>query len=131
MDMMPMASFMGRAVGFLLLFIGTLVAVAFSTPGGGCYDQSPDSGGGSSYIMGAANAILVAKILWAIGLFLVGAGAGLKLHWSLSAPSSGRPEDTQFIVSDRRLNGILLLVCIVLLWLLLMIPAGVAGPGAP
>jgi len=119
MEMMPVAAFWARAIGFLLLVVGTLMAVAFATPGGGCYVANADCGFGSSYLTGAANAFLAAKVLWTLGLLFLGAGAGIKMHWSLHPPASGRAEDVTYVVADRRLNGLLLLVVIVLLWFLL------------
>ena len=118
-DPMTMAAFWGRAIGFVLLFLGTLIAVAFATPGGGCFTAPPACGGGSTFITGAANAILAAKILWAIGLFFLGAGAGLKLHWGSPRPTGASSDEYRFVIHDRRLNAILLFASIVLLWLLL------------
>lgn len=126
----PSLAFWSRALGFLLLFIGTLVAVAFATAGGGCFTTNPDCGPGSGFLTGAANALLAAKILWVIGLFFVGAGAGIKLHWGLGRSSNATPEELRALIHDRWLNGILVLTSIVLLWLLLgMVVLGLAGTG--
>lgn len=115
----PSLAFWSRALGFVLLFIGTLVAVAFASAGSGCFSTNPDCGLGSGFLTGAANALLAAKILWAIGLFFVGAGAGIKLHWGLGRSSSATPEEVRATIHDRWFNGILVLTSIVLLWLLL------------
>jgi hypothetical protein len=117
--MMPMASFFLRMLGFTILFLGTLIAVAFANPGGGCFSTgSTACGAGSSFATGAATAILTAQVLWAIGLFLIGAGAGLKIHYGLQAPAGGTPEAYQFIQKDRRTNSVLLMIVIVLLFVM-------------
>ena len=126
MDMMPMASLLGRIIGFALLFIGTLVAVVFASYGGGCYTAANSCN--ANTLAAAANGILTARILWVIGLFFLGAAAGLKLHFGLRAPTSGRAEDYQFVIADRRFNGLLFLVSIVLL---LVVLVNLSGPGYP
>jgi hypothetical protein len=117
-DMMPMAALIGRVLGFTLLFVGTLVAVVLASYGGNCFNTT--SGCNSNTIANAANGILTARILWAIGLFFLGASAGLKMHFSLRAPSGGSAEDAQWIIADRRFNGLLLILSIVLLFALLL-----------
>lgn len=118
--MMPMVSFFLRMLGFTILFLGTLIVVAYANPGGACYStaSSPPCGPGSTFATGAATSIMVGQILWAIGLFLVGAGAGLKIHFSLQAPAGGTPEAYQFVQKERRTNSVLLMVVIVLLFVM-------------
>lgn len=115
----PMVAFWSRALGFVLLFIGTLIAVAFATAGGACFTTTADCGIGSGFLTGAANALLAAKILWAIGLFFLGAGAGIKLHWGSGRASGASSDEVRAMINDRWLNGILVLVSIGLLFLLL------------
>lgn len=115
-SLVPLLSLWGRIAGFVLLFVGTLVAVAWGNPPGGCF-SSPGSCGG--FTAAEANAILVAQILWTIGLFFLGGAAGVKLHWGLQNPTSGRPEDVRWVIADRWVNVLLVLLSIWLLFLLL------------
>lgn len=112
-------SFWARALGFVLLFIGTLVAIISATPGAGCFGTNPSCGPTSGFVTGAANAILAAKILWSLGLFFLGAGAGLRLHWGMNRSSSLSSDELRAQIHDRWMNLILVLVSIGLLWLLL------------
>ncbi|MCI4361366.1 MAG: hypothetical protein L3J91_06640 [Thermoplasmata archaeon] len=131
-SMMPNLSFLFRVLGFTLLFLGALIATAFATPGGACYTAPPSGatvpncGPGTSYETGAANAIVGAHILFALGAFLLGAGAGLKLHLNLQANPNAEKEATRFVIADRWFNGVVLLVSIWILWSL-MAGAVVAG----
>ncbi len=110
-------AFWARALGFLLLFVGTLVAVAFASLPGGCFASPPNCGTG--FASGAANAVLSARVLWTLGLFFVGAGAGFKLHWALSRSSSASSDEVRVLIHDRWFNGLLVILTIVLLWFLL------------
>ena len=111
----------GRMIGFVLLFVGTLVVVAWGTVNGGCFGASPNNcGPTSSFAQGQHNAIWVADFLWTFGLAAIGAASGIKLHFSLKAPSSGRPEEFRWVMGERVLNFTLFLGSAVLLfWLYL------------
>jgi hypothetical protein len=115
--------FWGRALGFTLVFLGTLVYVAFASVPGSCVSAAS---GCSSFLANAAWAILVGKVLWTVGLFFIGAGAALKLHWKLAPPVGGTPEQYSWVRAGRRANWLLLLLCIVLLFILLIIPTGIS-----
>jgi hypothetical protein len=120
MNYWPMLAFWGRAIGFILLFVGTLVAVIWVSISSSCYTTTTTCGNlGSGYLSGVANAVVVSKILWAIGLFFLGAAAGIKLHWASPRPQGSAAEDTAAWAADRRMNGLLLTVSIVLLAILL------------
>ncbi|MCI4368456.1 MAG: hypothetical protein L3K09_02690 [Thermoplasmata archaeon] len=125
--------FLGRALGFILLFAGSLVAVVAASYGGGCWTSVTSCVNNASWASGVANAILTSKILWVIGLFFLGAASGLKLHWELPMPSSGGSDQVAFVIADRRLNGLILILCIVFLFLILLtvniLP--LYPPGAP
>ena len=126
--LMPPMSFLFRVLGFTLLFVAALVVVAFAYPGGGCFSATASScGAGSSYQTGAANAVLAGNILFTIGLFLLGLGAGMKLHYGLQSSPTGNAEDNAFIIADRRLNGLIFTVSVALL-LALMVIATFHGP---
>ena len=118
-DLHALVTFWGRALGFTLLFVGTLVYVAFYSEPGNCFTDPTSC---SSFVSNAATAALAARVLWSIGLFFLGAGAALKLHWKLAAPTGGTPEQYAWVTADRRFNGLLVVLSIVLLFVLLVIP---------
>jgi uncharacterized membrane protein len=118
MDPWPILGFWTRAIGFFLLFLGTLIVVIGATPGGGCY-TSPGSCG-TSFLGQMANSIWAAKILWALGLGALGAGAAIRLHWGLRMPDHATPEQLSWIASDRRANATLFVLSIVLMMVLLL-----------
>lgn len=113
----PSLAFWARAIGFLLLFIGTVVAVAFATVPGSCFGTPP--GCASGFLGGAANALLAARILWSIGLFFLGSGAGIKMHWALSKTSTASSDEVRAMIHDRWMNALLVVLSVVLLWFLL------------
>lgn len=125
-DPWPLLGFWTRAVGFFLLFFGTLVAVLGASPGGGCYTSIGSCGTG--FLGQVANAVWAAKILWVLGLGALGAGAAVRLHWGLQRPESASTEQTNWILADRRMNGLLFLISVVLLMVLLLT---FSAPGIP
>jgi hypothetical protein len=117
-DPWPILGFWTRAIGFFLIFAGTLIAVLGASPGGGCY-TSPGSCG-TGFLGQVANSIWAAKILWVLGLGALGAGAAIRLHWGLQRPENATPEQTNWLLADRRMNGLLFLISVVLLLVLLL-----------
>jgi len=115
---MPMLSLLLRILGFTLLFVAALVATAFATPGGACFSSGtpPACGLGSTYETGAANAILAGHIMFAIGAFLLGLGAAMKIHFSLQSNPSAQKEESRWIIADRWFNGLVFLLSV---WILL------------
>jgi hypothetical protein len=124
-ELWPFLGFWLRAGGFLLLFLGTLVAIVGATPGGSCY-----TGVCGGYVGQAANAILAAKILWTLGLGALGAGAGIRLHWGLRMPMSSSSEETAWVMAARRTNWWLLVMSVVLMLLLFLLSMLILGSGA-
>ena len=119
----PLIAFWGRVIGFILLFVGTLVQVIWGSYPASCVNGATGCTAGNltSYLQGDANAILTSGILWALGLFFLGSGAGIKLHWVLKRPpAQASAEELSAWVADRRLNGILVLVTVVLLFAVLV-----------
>lgn len=108
MNYWPLLAFWGRAIGFLLLFLGALVSAAFEF---------------STSATDVQNSITAANILWIIGLTMIGGGAGVNLHWNLQRPKGSGAEDAQALVGDRRLNGLLFIVSMILLFLMLALVA--------
>ncbi|HYK93076.1 MAG TPA: hypothetical protein VEY07_03425 [Thermoplasmata archaeon] len=114
-----MLVFLARILGFVLLFIGTLIVILGASIWGGCFTAAA-SCANTGWISGVLNYIIAGKILWAIGLLALGGGAGMKLHWSLQMPAQGRPEEINFIARERWANYAVLLVCVLLLAVLLL-----------
>jgi hypothetical protein len=118
----PSVSFLLRVLGFTLLFIAALIVVAFAIPGGACFPAAGSNsscGAGSSFETGAANAILAGHILFVLGVFLLGLGAGIKIHFSLQSSPSSQPEENRFLIADRWFNGLVFLLSVVVLfWLM-------------
>lgn len=110
-------AFLLRMVGFLLLAVGALVAVASASPPGSCYS----SGGCSGWASGAANGILVGKILFGLGALVVGLGAGIKLHWVLKTPADASTADhvMGWVLTERVMNYLIIGVSVALLYLVL------------
>jgi len=124
----PMLSFISRILGFVLLFVGTIVEVAGASIGGGCVTDPTSCG--TNYLAGILNYIIVGKILWVLGLFFLGAGAGIKIHWGLQMPASGKPEDVRYVAWDRLANyGILGLSILLMAVILLTVNAWPPIPG--
>jgi hypothetical protein len=125
--LMPPVSFLFRVLGFTLLFVAALIVVSFAYPSGACF-PSPGSmsscAAGSAYETGAANAILAGHILFTLGAFLLGLGAGIKIHYGLQANPNAQKDETRFTIADRWLNGLLFLVSI---WILFSLLTGATG----
>jgi hypothetical protein len=115
----PMLSLWGRALGLILLFVGTLVVVVGATVGGNCFTSATACTGNTSWFAQVANSILTAKILWTIGLFFLAVGASAKLHWGLQAPTSGKTDDVNWVMAERRANYWILTISIILMAILL------------
>lgn len=109
-----------RAGGFLLVFLGVLIAVAAVSFPGYCIATSPPSSCGVSWLSAAASWILAAKLLLVIGLAGLGFGSAIKMHYGLKMPTSGRPEDAGFIARERSINAIMFLVSLLLLVFVLL-----------
>jgi hypothetical protein len=119
----PLIAFWGRVIGFILLFVGTLVQVIYGSFPASCVAGATGCSAGNvvTYLQGDANAILTSGILWTLGLFFLGSGAGIKLHWVLKRPpAQASPEELTAWINDRRLNGIIVLLSVVLLLVLLL-----------
>ncbi|HZY69361.1 MAG TPA: hypothetical protein VFF67_00060 [Thermoplasmata archaeon] len=104
MNYWPLLAFWGRAIGFILLFLGALILAVF--------ENSPPN---------LANAIVTSNIMWVLGLAMIGGGAGVNLHWNLQRPRGAGPEEAQALVWDRRLNGLLFIVSTILLFLVMVV----------
>jgi hypothetical protein len=117
--------FLAKAGGFLLIFIGTLVAALFVSYPASCVPATSCSTG---TVQGLLNAFVAARVLWTLGVFGIGVGAGLKLLQINQAAESGSvPEDRMtWLLRQRRSNGVLFIVALILfaflLWTVTAIP---------
>jgi hypothetical protein len=111
-DPWGMISFASRAIGFLLLFVAAVVLVAAVSIPGSCF---PAGSNCTSWLSGAATATLIAKLLAVLGLGALGFGAAVKLHYGLKPSGSATPDEARLLASERRLNGALFIVSLILL----------------
>lgn len=113
-------AFVFRFVGFLLAGIGAILAAAWASVPGGCYTTGATCGATSSFIQGAANALLAGWVLLALGALLIGLGAGVKLHWVLRPPTEeGHPERWGWLLVERVMNYAFIAGAVVIFWLVL------------
>ncbi|MCI4336590.1 MAG: hypothetical protein L3K17_05265 [Thermoplasmata archaeon] len=112
-----MLSLLARFLGFVLLFLGTVFVILGVEPSGNCYTSTACANTG--WVAGAANWLIAGKLMWAIGLFFLGAGAGMKIHWKLGWTEGAKPEDLRFMGTERIANYLVIIVCIILLFFLL------------
>ncbi len=121
-----MVSLWSRMIGFLLLFVGTLIAIIGAAVWGGCVTVVNSCASGAA--SGILNYFTSARILWAIGLLGLGAGAGIKLHWGLQSSAQSRGEDLQALTAERRANYLTLFLTIVLFLILFVTATYMALP---
>jgi hypothetical protein len=115
-----MLSLLGRAGGLLLLFVGTLVdIIAGSTPAD-CFTSHC----GANISADIQYAILVSRLLWAIGAFGLAAGAGIKLHFLLREPETNGADENARFLARRRGEFLLFLAGVGILFVLLLTQTG-------
>jgi hypothetical protein len=117
MNPWPVIVGIGRMLGLVLLFLGTLIAVAFASVPSSCF---PAPSGCSGYPGTAASALMVGKILWVLGLFCIGAASGIRLQGNWFGGAGLGPEAGDAAVLRFRSNLTVLLVSVVLLFILLL-----------
>ena len=104
--------FASKALGLLLVFVGTLVGVVglnpTTTPNINIIDCS----------------ILATRILWTIGLAAIATGAGIKLRYVLAAPMMELPDgQARLLRAAQWRNTLTFLVALVLLiWIMTFLP---------
>ncbi|MCI4367652.1 MAG: hypothetical protein L3K08_07870, partial [Thermoplasmata archaeon] len=106
-------------IGFALVFIGTVVVVAWGTPMGSC-GAVPPTCNVSDFRSGLFNALWAGKMLWALGLAGIGAGAGIKLHWGPKVARGSPAEEYNFVSAERRRYTLLFVISLVLLAVLML-----------
>jgi hypothetical protein len=120
------AAMIGWGLGFLLLFVGSLVAIILTNPGS-CIGNTSAPPCSASDFAGFYNGLFIGKLLFAIGLLLIGGASGLKLHYGSPKPSSGSSDDLRWVMHERWASLIVIVVTVVLLFIVL-IPLGVTVP---
>jgi hypothetical protein len=111
---------LAKLLGLVLAFVGLLVVVVFASNPGNCYQTGNNCGPtGSNFMAQSAWAIVAGKTLFALGLGAIALGALLKLR-GLGNPASGKREDLDFVLADRRSNGLTFLVSLLLMVVLLL-----------
>ncbi|MHB1435732.1 MAG: hypothetical protein ACYCPN_01765 [Thermoplasmata archaeon] len=101
----PSLTFLAVGLGFALIFIGAIIAVAGSGP--------------SATASGAANAVFAGRILSVLGLLCVGGGAGLGILQSPSISEDG-PAGARMRYAIHRIVAVALFVTSVFLLVMLV-----------
>ena len=96
----PSLTFLAVGLGFVLVFIGSIIAVAGSGP--------------SATASGAANAVFAGRILAVLGLLCVGGGAGLGILQSPAVADDG-PAGAQMRYVIHRIVAVALFIAAVYL----------------
>jgi len=109
-------SFGARAVGFLLLFVSALVIIAGVSIPASCYSAAGSCTG--TTWAGLVNALLVGRIIAAIGLASLGFGAAVKLHYGLRTTNATTGEEARVVASERQVEGALFVASVILLLVL-------------
>jgi hypothetical protein len=108
----------GRIVGFVLIFLGTIIEVLASSVPGGCFTQAGSCT--SNFLAQVANGIIVGKALWVVGLFCLGGASGMRLAMPGGNASTPKGDEVPWAMHRRRLNALVLLVSILLMFVILI-----------
>ncbi len=107
-----MIAFASKALGLLLVFVGTVVGVIGLNP-----STAPNLGT-------IDNAVLATRLLWTIGLAAVATGAGIKLRFVVPVPAGDLPDGQARVLRAAQWRNTLtfLLALFLLVWILAFIP---------
>jgi hypothetical protein len=119
-----MLSEVGRGLGLVLLFVGTLVDVIGGTYPADCFTSTCTG----STAAGVQYAILTARILWSLGAFGLSAGAAVQLHFVLTGPDSDTTEENARYLAARRAAFLTFLVGIGILLAILLTDGTAIAP---
>lgn len=109
-----------RLVSFLLLFVGALLVMIIATVGGGCIGSTNCSG--TSFLSNALTSIQAARLLFLLGFSGLILSSGMRLQYGLQPPAGARMEDIQYIMGERRLNGLLIMISIFWIMFVVYVP---------
>lgn len=107
-----MIGFAAKALGPLLVFVGTLVGVVglnpTTTPNVDTFDV----------------AVLATRIIWTIGLAAIATGAGIKLRYVVGTPMTELPDNqARLLRAAQWRNSVTFIVALILLiWILTLLP---------
>jgi hypothetical protein len=106
-----------QGIGLLLVFLGTVVMVAFGFIPVSCVAATNCSQG---TLQGVLYGIDAARLLWTVGLFGLAVGAGLHLQFRPPPTFPSTPEETRVYLARRRGELIMLVIALLLLFLLML-----------
>ncbi len=115
---------LGKCLGLVLLFVGTLVAVLFGSFPADCFTSTC----GAGVRAGVQYGILLSRLLWTFGAFGLALGAGIQRQFVLNGPTSETGESGARYLQDRATEFWLLLASIGILLLLLLSQTGAIAP---
>jgi hypothetical protein len=118
-------SLLAQGVGLLLVVVGTLVVVILGSYPISCFGSTATSCIGTA--QNAYWGLMIARILWTLGLFGLAAGAGIRLQFLHPDPMPDTPEATRIYLARRRGEFVILVVSVLLLFLVLL-SSGLASP---
>jgi hypothetical protein len=105
-------AFLAKAIGLLLVFVGSIVGVVGLNP-----STSPN-------INTIDGAILVTRLLWTLGLAAVATGAGIKLRFVIGMPMGELQDGPSRVLRGAQWRNTLtfLVALVLLLWILTFLP---------
>jgi len=112
---------LSQGIGLLLIFLGTIIQIAFGYVPISCVDASSCS---QSTFQGIVYGIDAARLLWVVGLFGLAVGAGLHLQFRPAPSSPLTPEDARVYLARRRGELVMLVLSLLLLFLILLLSTG-------
>jgi hypothetical protein len=116
-----------RLIGFVLIFVAALVIVIGTTVPADCFSTSPPTNCTLNYANGAATAALIGRILLVLGFSAIILGSALRMQYGLKPTPETKPEEYTYLAWERRFNGMVIIVSLVLLFLVMAI-VPIIGP---
>ncbi|MCI4357634.1 MAG: hypothetical protein L3J95_04615 [Thermoplasmata archaeon] len=112
----PLMIALGRVLGIILIFVGTLIAVVGASVPGSCAPPGTCAG----FFTQAANSIIFGKVLWVLGLFCLAGASGLRLQGNLLPGTSSGSDMSEAKAPRVGANLWILLLSIVLMAVILL-----------
>lgn len=117
-----------RLLGFVLIFVAALVVVIGTNPPSSCI-SSPSANCTQNYLSGAATATLIGRILLVLGFSSIIVGSALRMQYSLKPTAESKPEEYNYLAWERRFNGLVILVSLILLFLVMQLVPNITTGG--
>lgn len=123
-----------RLIGFVLIFVAALVVVIGTNPPADCFSTSPPGNCALNWENGAATATLIGRILAVLGFSAIIVGSALRMQYSLKPNAETKPEEYNYLAWERRFNGMVIIVSLILLFAVMLLvptisPGGAGGLG--